>query len=57
MAEHSLHAYPALICYLTKLLNPILVHGCVPRTFGSGAIVPLVKDRNGNADMCLFTEA
>ena len=48
--EHILYAHPALIVHLTTLFNLVLRHGFVPSAFGSGVIVPLVKDRNGSHD-------
>jgi len=48
--EHILYAHPALIVHLTTSFNLVLRHGFVPNAFGSGVIVPLVKDRNGCHD-------
>jgi len=48
VAEHIIHAHPAIIYHLTKLFNQLILHSYVPNTFGHAIIVPLVKDRNGD---------
>ena len=48
-AEHILYAHPNIIIHLCRLFNLILKHGSVPAKFGSGIIVPIVKDRLGDA--------
>ena len=50
MTEHILLAHPALMLHITTLFNLMLKHGYVPSAFGTGVIVPLVKDRNGPTD-------
>jgi hypothetical protein len=47
-AEHILWAHPSVVLHLCKLFNLILQHGYVPANFGSGIIIPLVKDRLGD---------
>ena len=46
--EHILHAHPLLVTHLTKLFNDILVHAYVPLLFGSGVVIPIIKDKSGN---------
>jgi len=47
-AEHLLYAHPRLIVHLKLLFGLIFLHGFVPDEFGSGIIVPLIKDKSGN---------
>lgn len=47
-AEHLLYAHPSLIVHLKLLFGLIFLHGFVPDEFGSGIIVPLIKDKSGN---------
>jgi len=48
--EHILYAHPALFVHLTTLFYLVLRNGFVPSAFGTGVIVPLVKDRNSPHD-------
>lgn len=48
-AEHILFAHPCIVVHLCRLFNLIMKHGYVPAKFGSGIIVPLIKDRLGDA--------
>ena len=48
-AEHILYADPILDQLLCNLFNLIIHHGYVPTQFGSGIIIPLIKDRLGDA--------
>ena len=50
MSEHILYAHPVLTLHLSTLFNLVLKHGYVPSAFGTGLIVPLVKDRSGPID-------
>ena len=43
--EHLAYAHPSVILHLKKLFNMILLHGHVPIKFGSGIVVPILKDR------------
>ena len=43
--EHILFAHPSLVSHLKRLFNIILSYGHVPSKFGSGIIVPVLKDR------------
>ena len=43
--EHLAYAHPSVILHLKKLFNMILLHGHVPTKFGSGIVVPILKDR------------
>ena len=47
-AEHLHYAHPALIMHLKTLFKHIIYHGFVPKSFGFGIAVPLVKDKAGN---------
>ena len=47
-AEHLLYAHPSLIVHLKLLFGLIFLHGFVPDGFGSGIIVPLIKDKSGS---------
>jgi len=49
-AEHLLHAHPSLVIHLCLLFRGIAVHGYVPDAFGDGIIIPLLKDKLGNAN-------
>lgn len=51
MAEHILHAHPAIITHLKNLFNLMIIHGYVPDKFGCAIIVPLVKNRNADMQM------
>ena len=48
-AEHILYAHPRIILHLCRLFNLMMKHGYVPVKFGSGVIVPIIKDRLGDA--------
>lgn len=47
--EHILYAHPSIIHHLCRLFNMMIKHGYVPAKFGSGIIVPIIKDRLGDA--------
>ena len=47
-AEHLLYAHPSLVVHLKLLFGLIFLHGFVPDDFGSGIIMPLIKDKSGN---------
>ena len=44
-SEHLRYSHPAIVFHLKTLFNLMLMHGYVPDKFGSGIIVPLLKDR------------
>ena len=46
--EHLTYSHPSLICQLRKLFNLIMQHGYVPKNFGNGVVVPILKDRLGD---------
>jgi len=46
--EHLTYSHPSLISHLRKLFNLIMQHGYVPKHFGSGVVVPILKDRLGD---------
>jgi hypothetical protein len=43
--EHLVYAHPSIVSHLKRLFYMILCHGHVPDKFGSGIIVPILKDR------------
>ena len=47
-AEHFFDAPLTLFDRLQTLFNKMLTHGHVPQQFQSGAIIPIVKDRQGD---------
>lgn len=47
-AEHLLHAHPSLVVHLTMLFNNMFNHAFVPEEFGSGVIIPIIKNKQGN---------
>ena len=49
-AEHLINAHPALIINMCLLFRGIATHGYVPKDFGSGIIVPLLKDKLGDVN-------
>jgi hypothetical protein len=48
VAEHIINSHPCLIVHLKLLFNMMLLHGYVPSSFGTGIIVPLIKDKSGD---------
>ena len=50
--EHALYAGNALVYTLTYFFNLRIIHGFEPVSFSSSVIVPVVKDRNGDASKC-----
>jgi exonuclease III len=42
--EHLLYAHPRLCTLLSLLFNCMMTHGRVPRAFGMGVMIPLLKD-------------
>ena len=42
--------YPSLIVHLNFLFGAVSKHGFVPEGFGSGIIIPLLKDKAGNVN-------
>ena len=49
-AEHLKYSHPSVVSHLKNLFNLILFHSYVPRDFGCGVIVPLLKDRIGDVN-------
>ena len=49
--EHFIYSHVSLVDHLTSLFNMILLHGYVPRNFGTGIIIPILKDRHGDASI------
>ena len=48
-AEHLKNGPLILFVKLTSLFNVMLSHGFVPRQFRFGTIIPIIKDKNGDA--------
>ena len=46
--EHIVYAHPVVQSMLATLFNSILYYGYVPREFGSGIIIPIIKDKSGD---------
>ena len=47
-AEHLRYAHPAIAFHKCALFRSILLHGYVPKDFGSGIVIPLIKDKTGD---------
>ena len=47
--EHLVHAHPKLIILFKALFRSIALHCYVPAEFGKGIIVPLIKNKCGDA--------
>ena len=47
-AEHFQYAPFNFLVRLTSLFNLMLMHAFVPKQFGLGSIIPLIKDQQGN---------
>ena len=43
-AEHLIYAHPILCVLLSLLFNCMIIHGRVPHAFGTGIVIPLLKD-------------
>jgi len=48
VAEHILNSHPAIAVHLKLLFTMMLTHGYVPEDFGTGIIVPVIKDPRGD---------
>ena len=48
-SEHIIYADPVIAYHLCNLLNLIVQHGYMPDQLGSGIVIPLMKDRLGDA--------
>ena len=47
--EHVVNVHPILVSILAVLFNAMLQHGYIPDNFGRGVIIPLIKDKSGDA--------
>ena len=47
--EHMVNAHPILVSILAALSNAMLQHGYGPDHFCRGIIIPLIKDKSGDA--------
>ena len=48
MSEHILNSHPAIVVHLKLLFTMMLTHSYVPSAFGSGIIIPIIKDKRGD---------
>ena len=48
VAEHVVNSHPCLIAHLKLLFQMMLLHRYVLNSFGTGIVVPLVKDKSGD---------
>jgi len=48
--EHLMYACPTIVIHLRKLFLSMAKHCYVPDDFGGGTIIPLIKDKLGNAN-------
>jgi len=46
--EHLVYAHPLLVVQLCVMFNVMLQHSVVPKTFHTGIIIPVVKDKTGD---------
>jgi len=46
MSEHLWYSHPIISVLLSRLFRAMLVHGYVHCAFGSGIVIPLLKDAN-----------
>ena len=54
-SEHLIHAGPHLIVHLSLLFNSMIHHCMVPSDFCNGFILPLLKNKHGDAtDVLLY---
>ena len=49
-AEHFKYAHPLIIVHLCALFRAMLATSVVPDAFGSGIVIPLIKDKIGNVN-------
>ena len=47
-AENIHFAHPSLLIHLKNLFKFIMLHRFVPNSFGTGVVIPLIKDKAGN---------
>ena len=47
-AEHLQHAHPSITKCIHKLFSVMVNYGLAPKGFGSGIVVPFVKDKTGD---------
>ena len=49
-SEHLIYACPTLVIHIRKLFLSMAKHCYVPDDFGGGTVIPLIKDKLGNAN-------
>ena len=50
--EHLIYAHPCLIISIKILFNLMLLSGFVPEEFGTGLMIPILKESNADAAVC-----
>jgi len=48
-SEHFVYSHPSIVSHLKSLFNFILNHSYVPQCFTYGIIIPIIKDKRGDA--------
>ena len=48
--EHLVNAHPSLVIHLCAQFRSMILHGLVSDVFGLGIIVPIMKDKIGDAN-------
>jgi hypothetical protein len=48
VAEHIVYSHPCLVIHIKLLFSMMVNHYYVPDAFGSGIVVPVVKDKSGD---------
>ena len=48
MVQKLVYAHPLLVVQLCVMFNVMLQHSVVPKTFHTGIIIPVVKDKTGD---------
>ena len=48
-SEHFLYSHPSIVTHLKSLFNLILNHSYVPQCFTHGIVIPIIKDKRGDA--------
>ena len=48
--KHLRYAYPTIAVHICALFRSIILHGYVPKDFGSGIVIPLIKNKTGDVN-------
>jgi len=49
VGEHLLHSHPSIYVHLKLVFTMMLTHSHVPNAFGLGVVIPIIKNRHGDA--------